>query len=97
MLKQILANNENGRMKTIIIDHEQMTLPSFLTLECHNQDHLILTSLDPRHPLSIIDFQEPSIGEAFYDFLESLQKSSVTFSHEKSLELIRDAIKMIEQ
>lgn len=97
MLKQILANNENGRMKTIIIDHEQMTLPSFFTLECHNQDHLILTSLDPRHPLSIIDFQEPSIGEAFYDFLESLQKSSVTFSHEKSLELIRDAIKMIEQ
>lgn len=96
MLNQILVNNENGLIKTIIIDHEQMVLPSYFTLECHNHDHLILTSLDPRHPLSIIDIQEPSIGEAFYDFLESLQKSSVTFSHEKSLELIRDAIKMLD-
>lgn len=96
MLNQILENNENGIIKTIIIDHEQMTLPSFFTLECHNQNHMILTSLDPRHPLAIIDILESGIGEAFYDFLESLQKSSAAFSHEKSLELIRNAIKMID-
>ena len=95
MLNQILKNNEDGIMKTLIIDHEQMTLPSFFTLESHNQNHLILTSLDPEHPLAIIDFQEPSIGEAFYDFLDSLQKSNVTFSHERSLELIREAIRSI--
>lgn len=95
MLNQILKNNEDGIMKTLIIDHEQMTLPSFFTLESHNQNHLILTSLDPEPPLAIIDFQEPSIGEAFYDFLDSLQKSNVTFSHERSLELIREAIRSI--